>query len=47
MQDLLHTPEKGYVTPDNKPRKPPTDRQHVRLLDISDLLHVLLEVLIY
>ncbi|XP_073292332.1 myosin-6-like [Primulina huaijiensis] len=26
--DLLHTPSKVYETPDNKPRRPPTDRQH-------------------
>ncbi|KAL0370424.1 UNVERIFIED_CONTAM: Myosin-6 [Sesamum angustifolium] len=26
--DLLHTPAKGYETPDNKPRRPPIDRQH-------------------
>ncbi|KAL0418596.1 UNVERIFIED_CONTAM: Myosin-8 [Sesamum radiatum] len=26
--DLLHTPVKGYETPDNKPRRPPIDRQH-------------------
>ncbi|EYU17957.1 hypothetical protein MIMGU_mgv1a000177mg [Erythranthe guttata] len=27
-KDLLLTPEKGFETPDNKPRRPPIDRQH-------------------
>ncbi|KAG8370850.1 hypothetical protein BUALT_Bualt13G0026200 [Buddleja alternifolia] len=27
-KDSLHTPAKGYETPDSKPRRPPTDRQH-------------------
>ncbi|KAL6502932.1 Myosin-6 [Orobanche hederae] len=28
LNDLPRTPVKGYETPDNKPKRPPTDRQH-------------------
>ncbi|KAG8389131.1 hypothetical protein BUALT_Bualt02G0197300 [Buddleja alternifolia] len=30
LQDILKTPEKGFETPDSKPKRPPIERQHVQ-----------------